>query len=639
MYYCLKKNIIPLLSVQQILIFMQIFEFQFNPKKKDVRVDTLSYEPEKSNRSLYLVGEMKGIVPGNEKLLGKIMKMIKDEYASRLSKTFEEAFKESLVKVNEYLAIEIAKDNVSWVGNLHLAALSVSGNKVDIAKIGKVSVFLIDYEKMVELDGKIKKGSLENGDFKPKVFGTVTSGKLGKGERIAVLTEEPLKVFNKAGLLKKISELPFLDKKIVEGIVDDLKKDISKISGSFFLLDTKGSPKEKKPFLSENEVDFSLKEIIHPLKNIIRKRIGKKKKKKTPIIKLPEIKMKKEYKKGLVLLFLMMILLISGSIIFRNNEKKNIEELTMKMEEMEETIFNVDLLISSGKEKEAFSILTDLYNEALRLKFDKIEADTVLRLESLSKIQFVDSLESLVSFDTKELTPERILVINNTIYLYTPFSDKIMEIDISTQEKRFYTAPARPGSATVINNLPVFFAKPDLLFTIQNSETIELDRLKLPSFTSDLGGIISFGNNIYLRGFDNREIVRYVDFGSEPERWFNSETKKPANIQSMSADGSIWLISSGNLISKYVSGNHVEDIEIDIFPFIKNLSRISTSSNNPYLFLLEPTRNRFIIIDKRGGLVKQFQGESLNGLVDFWISNDGKEIFLLNRSEIYQLTI
>ncbi len=618
---------------------MQIFEFQFNPKKKDVRVDNLSYEPEKSNRNLYLVGEMKGIVPGNEKLLGKIMKMIKDEYASRSSKTFEDALKESLIKVNEYLAIEIAGDNVSWIGNLNLAALSVSGNRVDIAKIGKVSVFLIDYEKMIELDGKIKNSSLENGDFKPKVFGTVTSGKLSKGERIAVLTEEPLKLFDKAGVLKKISGLPFLDKKIVENIVDGIKKDVSKISGSFFLLDTKESPKKKKPFLSENEIDFSLKEIIYPLKNIIQKRTGKKKKKRLPIIKLPEIKMKKEYKKGLILVFLMIILLISGSIIFRNNEKKNIKELTIKMEEMEEIIVDADLLISSGREKEAFSLLTDLYDEALRFKFDKIESDTVSRLKSLSKIQSVDNLEPLTSFDTKDLIPERIMVINDTIYLYTPFFDKIMEIDISTQEKRFHTAPAKAGSATAINNLPVFFAKPDILFAIRNGEIIEFDRLQLPSFTSDLGSIISFGNNIYLRGSDNGEIVRYADFDSEPERWFNSETKKPANIQSMSADGSIWLISSGNLISKYLSGNHVEDIEINIFPFIKNLSRISTSSNNPYLFLLEPTQNRFIVIDKRGSLVKQFQGESLNGLVDFWISNDGKDIFLLNKSEIYQLTI
>ena len=295
---------------------MQIFEFQFNPKKRNRKVETLSYEPEKGNRSLYLIGEMKGIIPGRENFLSKIMRMIRDEYQSRSSESVEDAFKKSLIKINEHLSIEIAKDNVSWLGNLHLAALSVSGKRINIAKIGKVSTFLMDYGKMEELDDKINNQSSSD-DFKPKTFGTVLSGKLGKGERIAVITEEPMSVFKKSGVLKKISELPFLDKKIVEDLIDIQKKELSKISGSFFLLDTKDSPKKKRPFLSENEVEFSLKEIVGSLKKLT-PRITRGKQSKKPVFKLPKINMREEYRKGLILSFLMAILLMLGFLIFRN---------------------------------------------------------------------------------------------------------------------------------------------------------------------------------------------------------------------------------------------------------------------------------------------------------------------------------
>lgn len=286
---------------------MQIFEFQFNPKKRDRKVETLSYEPEKGNRSLYLIGEIRNIIPSNEKLLKRIIKMVRDEYESQSSESVEDALKNSLIKVNEYLSVEIARDNVSWLGNLHLAALSVSGSKVNIAKIGKISALLVGFEKINELNDKIEDRTSSN-DFKPKTFGTIISGKLGRGERIAILTEEAMDVFKKSSILKKISELPFLDKKIIEDLVDSQKKEISKISGSFFLLDTKGPPKEKRSFLSENEVIFSLKEIIIPIKELIQKT--------TCILKLPKIKMRDEYRKGLVLLLLMVILLISGFLIF-----------------------------------------------------------------------------------------------------------------------------------------------------------------------------------------------------------------------------------------------------------------------------------------------------------------------------------
>lgn len=287
---------------------MQIFEFQFNPKKRDRKVETLSYEPERGNRSLYLIGEIRNIIPGNEKLLKWIIKIVRDEYESQSSESAEDALKNSLIKVNEYLSVEIARDNVSWLGNLHLAALSVSGSRVNIAKIGKISAFLVGFEKINELNDKIEDRASSN-DFKPKTFGTIISGKLGRGERIAILTEEAMDVFKKSGILKKISELPFLDKKIIEDLIDSQKKEISKISGSFFLLDTNGPPKEKRSFLSENEVIFSLKEIIIPIKELIRKTAC--------ILKLPKIKMRDEYRKGLGLLLLMVILLILGFLIFR----------------------------------------------------------------------------------------------------------------------------------------------------------------------------------------------------------------------------------------------------------------------------------------------------------------------------------
>lgn len=622
---------------------MQIFEFQFNPKKKDRRVETLSYEPESGDRSLYLIGEMRGIVPGNEKLLSKIMKMIRDEYESRSSESFEDAFKGSLIKVNEYLSLEIAKDNVSWLGNLHLAALSVSGKRVDIAKIGKVSTFLMDYEKMNELDGKMGDRP-SNDDFRPKTFGTVISGKLGKGERIVVVTEEPMVILKKSGILKRISELPFLDKKIVEDLIDSRKKEISKISGSFFLLDTKVSPKKKKPFLSENEVEFSLKEIATPIKSFTRKLTnrGKKKKGKDPALKLPKIDMREEYRKGLILVFLMAILLLSGFLVFRNNEKKNIEDLSTKVEEMNEVVSNADRLISSNNDREAFSVLITLYkdlSETDHPMFDDLKDKTETRLKKLSKMERIDDPTPMISFDIKDFVPRRIIVNGGSIYLYSSFSDRIAEIDISSMEKTYHKVPAKADSATELDDMVIFFSKPDTVFGIRNGEVIEFEPIKLPYPEAELTDLTSFAGNLYLRDHRTGDILKYGSVDGEPEGWLDPKKEKPTDIRSMSVDGSIWLLNFENRISRYHSGNHEEDISIEIFPFIKSLSGISTSALNPHIFLLEPTEDRFIVVDKRGAPIRQVSSDSFDNLIDFWVSDDGSEIFLLNDLSVYRITI
>ncbi len=617
---------------------MQIFEFQFNPKSKDRRVETLSHEPDNGGGNLYLIGEMRGIVPGNEKLLGKIMRTMRDEYASGHP---AEAFKRSLVKINEYLAVEVAKDNVSWLGNLHLAALSVSGNKIEMAKIGKISAFIIGHGKVEELDEKVKKGR-SNGDFHPKAFGTLISGKIGMGERMAVLTEEAFHSFIKPDTLKKISELPFLDKKIVDGLVDERKKEISKISGAFLLIDTKGAPKRKKPFLSENEIDFSIKDVVAPIKKAVGRMIPGKRKKKRISFKLPKIGMREEYGRGLMLVFLMVILLISGSLIFRESERRQMEELSLRLERMEDSLSEADVLISTGRKSDAFSLLAGIHSDISDIGhpvFDDMKNEAESRLKTLSNFEMIRDPEPILRFEVRDFVPQRIIATGGRAFLYGPFSERVVEVNLSTMERIYHSVPGKPGSAAIVNGAPLFFSKPNTVFSVRNGKVVELGHLTLPRPEADLGGLIAFADNLYLRDSVSGSIVRYGSVDAEPEEWLSPETEKPANIRAMSTDGSIWLLNFESKISRYHAGRHVEDIAVEIFPFIRNISRISTSPANPHLFLLEPAESRVAIIDKRGRPVKQLVSDRFDNLIDLWVSDDGSEILLLNGPEVYRISI
>ncbi len=614
---------------------MQIFEFQFNPKRKGYYAETLFYESDKTEEGLYIVGEIKNIISGGEKFLIRLMREIRDEYRDRSLEKKSDALEKALIKANESLSIEIAKDNVSWLGNLNMAVLSISEDKIEIAKIGKIEAFLVEYKKVSELSDKTGDGKTNDKVFKPNSFNSRISGNLNKGDRIAFLTEDLVKHFIKSRVLEQISEFHLLDNKIIEDFIGKDNKDINKINGVFLLLDTNRTQKEKKPFLIEKEVDFSTKEVFLWIKDILKKMPVFKRKRTFPSL---QIKVNDEYKKGIVLIAIMIFILVSGFFIFHKNDRIN-KSSQLLTEQIRDEMDLADDLILSYKNDQAFSVLSDAYKKSFEAGFDNLLEEIALKLEKVSKIEEIQDIEPLISVQSDEIVPQRIIFSKESVYLYGPLSDKMAVLDLKTKDIKIYDSQLKLGSSAIYKESPVFFAKPNLILSLENDELSELAQLELPQKDMELTGLTSFENNIYLRDSSTDEILKYSSFEVSPDFWFKSDNEKPSGIKSMTTDGFIWVLDSDNQVIKYRLGVIQKSFAINLFPFVKYITRISTSPTIDYLFFLEPAQKRVIITDKNGKLIKQITSGKFNNLADFSVSEDGKRLFLLNGSDIYLVTI
>jgi len=76
-----------------------------------------------------------------------------------------------------------------------------------------------------------------------------------------------------------------------------------------------------------------------------------------------------------------------------------------------------------------------------------------------------------------------------------------------------------------------------------------------------------------------------------------------------------------------------------IFPFPKEFSKIITQPQYKYIYLLEPSNNRIIVINKEGKLIRQFINNELKELKDFCLDPFEKNIYLLDGTKIYQLKL
>lgn len=553
---------------------MQIFEFQFNPRIKTKKVENLFQEFESSERNLYIIGEQKRIVPGNEKFLTNIIRMIKDEYALNEPENHEKALQECLIKINEYFKIEIARNNTGWIGNLNLVIVSQNQGEIHLAKMGKSKIYLLKYENYSELNNKDKKTS--------SFFGSIISGKMVYGDRLCIVSEELQKIVEKKKILEKISKTLFLDQKTIDEIIDPIKKDLEKSSGTFFLLDNKNVPKKKNALLEEIEVDFSIKELYYNIKRIANKKT---------------LKIDSNFKNILKPLIALGLILLVGSFVFGKKEKEIAKDINI-----EERLAQIDIT-----KEESLPLLDALYKETEAKEVQDI-------IDSLARIERVDEIKKIKEFE-KDIKG---IFLNNYGY-----GDNLV---ISDKE---YKSSLPIDSIFEFQNRIILFSKPNKLLELKNNQISEIKQIE----KNNVDNLTPYLANIYFTS--GQEIIKYnLD---SYNNWLKSPLKQPTDIISMSVDGHIWILQQGNQISKYYLGEHLADINFDIFPSSKNFIQILTSSQTDYLFVLDSSHNRIIVLDKNGKLVKQIWSEKFNDLKQIQISDN--KLYILNSNTIYETTI
>ena len=283
---------------------MRVFELHFNPGvKEDLIFDSFCYEPEniyeKRLGSLYMAGELRNALPQNSRFLNSIAQVIKGKYYAFPVRTPEQSFKESLKKINEFLAGEVSKENVSWLGNLNFAILFLKPPtafrekcwEINFTKTGDIKILLLRGGEITDIGENLEFQDIE--PYPLKVFVNIVSGKLTVNDKILVLTKEVFEFLSNPeknqksqksnqNLIQEIAKVAaggFDEKKLREILPVNLfsKNEGAEISGVCLLIDL--SETQSKDFSDKPEIitfqkeleKFSIKEALSPLIRLLLK--------------------------------------------------------------------------------------------------------------------------------------------------------------------------------------------------------------------------------------------------------------------------------------------------------------------------------------------------------------------------------
>ena len=394
---------------------------------------------------------------------------------------------------------------------------------------------------------------------------------------------------------------------------------------------------------------------VHPARSVISNKVKVQ-------IKKPEIKLTPIFRKNLVLVSSLILVIVLGFFIFKAGEQAKLKELRLTLTGIRENMSQAENYLTLNNEKKSYEILKEalrnvlpvteeksaLQEEAVSLK-DSIQKS----LEKISKLERVTDPSLLFEFDEKEFIPQKMVFFQNNLYLFSPVSDNIYKLSLTGEKnvletrQRFNEAvalAATKGEEEDLSSSPdnqiLFFQKPNLIFFLKNGSLSQPISLSLPYPDFDPKTLAVYRSSLYFLDQKNGEIIKYPaplaqnkDF---PQTWLAKDTNKAMEAKSIAIDGPIWVLNKDNTISHYFGGNLKETLTLDFFPEPENLSSIQALYE--LFYVLEPAQKRIIVLTKTGDIIKQYQSEKFDNLKDFAVSGDGKIIWLLNGTKVFELS-
>jgi len=261
-------------------------------------------------------------------------------------------------------------------------------------------------------------------------------------------------------------------------------------------------------------------------------------------------------------------------------------------------------------------------------------------LYQLNKLEIIEEPETIFEFSPKNFIPQKLVIFEKELYFFSPYSQNLFKVNLKG-EGQLIQINQKFSLAVALDNSISFFSKPNQLTILKGGDFSQFTLETSPD--SNYEHLSSYKSNLYFFDKNSGEIIKYSYRGNleweAPQLWLAFQAKKATDSKSMAINGSVWLLNRDNSLSRYYGGWPQETITLDIFPSPKNFSKIFTSPTLPYLYLLEPEQNRIVILNKSGQVVKQFQSEKFDNLLDFGVSENGKTIYLLNGLKVYQILL
>jgi len=365
------------------------------------------------------------------------------------------------------------------------------------------------------------------------------------------------------------------------------------------------------------------------------------------------------FNKNLVLIASLIILLGVASFFSNIEERQKMESFSQELQEIKGNLEKADsFLILKDTQPEATSRANELLQQAFdqasslyektaglpkrfREEVSSVKETVTTRLFELNSLQNIEDPQIVYRFEKREYVPQQLSLLNNNLYFSNPLANNIFLLKETGETVILETGEEKIKLSTPIQARVVFFSSPESMFSVEG-ENVDSFSVEPPYSDFSFSSLSAFNDHLYFLDGEKGQIIKYASRGglswSSPELWLESQETKLVEADSITIDGSIWVLKD-NSIMEYFAGSLKRTLDFEIFPVPKDFSRIFTTPDLNHLYIIEPGQKRVVVLAKNGELIQQFQSEKFDNLLDIAVSEDENDIYLLNGLTLYKVSI
>lgn len=348
-----------------------------------------------------------------------------------------------------------------------------------------------------------------------------------------------------------------------------------------------------------------------------------------------------------IALSLLFVLFLSIVVGFRQKQKNDLRnKYTGILQEAGNEVDQAISLasISSERSRELFVAAQNKLNEVEKMNVKDESLDELrkkiedARASILGEYNNEPELFSDLTLLSSGFNGDQLVLTGKQMYVFDKAGSRILGVEISSKKSKLLAGPGALSSPESIAGYEdrVFVNQPDGIYEVESTPVKKI-------FNTWSGPVLFnvFGGNVYVLDKNSGQIYRYQSSGngfSEKQNWLTSGvTTNLADTLQTAIDGSVYVLFPNSKILKFSQGNPQTFSLRGMVPDIGNTNAISAGPDNQYIYLLDTSGKRVVVVDKRGTYKAQYRSESIGNAKNIVADEKTGKIILLTGDKLYFL--
>jgi hypothetical protein len=163
-----------------------------------------------------------------------------------------------------------------------------------------------------------------------------------------------------------------------------------------------------------------------------------------------------------------------------------------------------------------------------------------------------------------------------------------------------------------------------------------------PNTDTKINDLIIYNRRLYSLDTTNNQIYKHENtktgFGTGKE-WVKDISVNIKNGLSLTTDGDMFVSKTDGTIEKLTAGNKQPFEILGLDPALKTGGQIWTYTDKQYIYLLDGTNKRLIVLQKDGHLKNQITAKEWKNPIGMIIDEQNKTAYILDSNKLYQINI